>query len=187
MTFELPPMRNADSTEPTRSTSTGPPNAATLSLPSQSRENIATTAPASQNGKGRMAPPSPITTIATLSSRCPRASSQMPSSGVRGPGARPSSPGAGPGGIIASRSPGQGGGLGGGGPVGAGPVTEGRGGAGGGSTVPVSSGPVAAGPGGTAPFAVPSGAVPPAESAAGFRGGGVAGFHREFRRRWTRG
>src|SRR5215470_8113613 len=174
MTFDLPPMRNADSTEPTRSTSTGPPNAATLSLPSQSRENIATTAPASQNGKGRMAPPSPITTIATLSSRCPRASSQMPSSGVRGPGARPSSPGAGPGGIIASRSPGQGGGLGGVGPVGAGPVTEGRGGAGGGgpwregrggggggSTVPVSSGPVAAGPGGTAP----SGAVPPAESA----------------------
>src|SRR5215813_7564820 len=144
MTFDLPPIRNADSTEPTRSTSTGPANAATLSLPSQSRENSATTAPASQNGNGRMAPPSPITTTATLSSRCPRASSQMPSSGVCGPGAALSSPGAGPGGIIASRSPGQGGGLGGVGPVGAGPVTAGpvtagsvgAGGAGGGITAP---------------------------------------------------
>src|SRR5215469_9113972 len=139
MTFDLPPMKNADITEPTRSTSTGPPNATTLSLPSQSRENIATTAPASQNGNGRMAPPSPITTTATLSSRCPRANSQTLSSGVCGLGALPSSPGAGPGGMIASRSPGQGGGLGGGGPVGAEPVAAGSVGAGGGSTTPVSS------------------------------------------------
>src|SRR5215468_4970985 len=154
MTFDFPPMRNADSTEPTRTTSTGPPNAATLSLPSQSRENIATTAPASQNGNGRMAPPSPIKTTATLSSRCLRASSQMLSSGVCGPGAAPSSPVAEPGGIIASRSPGQGGGLAGAGPVGAGPVAAGPVGAGAVGTGPVSSG-LGAGPGGTEPVAVP--------------------------------
>src|SRR5215469_11055439 len=155
MTFDLPPIKIADSTEPARTTSIGPPNAATFSLPPQSRENSATTAPASQNGNGRMAPPSPITTTATLSSRCLRLSSQMPSSGVCGPGAVPSSPGAGPGGIIASRSPGQGGGLVGAGPVGAGPVGAG----------PVGAGPVGAGP-------VNSGPVDSGTAAAGSTGAG---------------
>src|SRR5262249_57726600 len=113
--------------------------AATFARPPQSGENIATTDPASQTGNGRMAPPSPIKTTATLSSRCLRASSQMLSSGVCGPGAAPSSPVAEPGGIIASRSPGQGGGLAGAGPVGAGPVAAGPPRAGAVATGPASS------------------------------------------------